>query len=81
MYSCNIHPSGTGTSLIFQAAPMVFDSVKRSNSQSIALIISPLIIFIQKFLQSDWWRAAQFILNVVHKCEIECRKLKLVQQR
>ena len=45
------------------------------------IMISDLIIYIQKFLQSDWWRASQFILNVVQKCEIECRKLKLVQKR
>ena len=44
-------------------------------------VIYLLIIYIQKFLQSDWWRASQFIPNVVQKCEIECRKLKLVQQR
>ena len=43
--------------------------------------LSLVIIYIQKFLQSDWWRASQFILNVVQKCEIECRKLKLVQKK
>ena len=40
-------------------------------------IVSGLIIYIQKILQSDWWRASQFILNVVQKCEIECRKLPI----
>ena len=43
--------------------------------------VPDIIIYIQKFLQSDWWRASQFIPNVVQKCEIECRKLKLVQKR
>ena len=45
------------------------------------ITVRALIIYIQTFLQSDWWRASQFILNVVQKCEIECRKLKLVQKR
>ena len=45
------------------------------------IVISYIIIYIQKCLQSDWWRASQFILNVVQKCEIECRKLKLVQKK
>ena len=44
-------------------------------------LVHSIIIYIQKFLQSDWWRASQFIQNAVQKCEIECRKLKLVQKR
>ena len=47
----------------------------------VRVLIFSVIIYIQKFLQSDWWRASQFILNAVQKCEIECRKLKLVQKR
>ena len=38
MYSCNIQSTGKEKSLIFQAAPMVFDAVKRSNFQSIAVV-------------------------------------------
>ena len=49
--------------------------------EQISVDLTNVIIYIQKFLQSDWWRASQFILNVVQKCEIECRKLKLVQKR
>ena len=56
-----------------------FEITRMISDHSVQLPL--LIIYIQKFLQSDWWRASQFILNVVQKCEIECRKLKLVQKR
>ena len=38
-----ILPTRLGKSLIFQAAPMVFDVVKRQNFQSMAVVISPLM--------------------------------------
>ena len=56
----------------FEITRMISDQIALHSVQ-----LPILIIYIQKFLQSDWRRAAQFILNVVQKCE----KLKLVQQR
>lgn len=50
-----IQPTGSGKSIIFQAAPMVFDVVKQTNFQSIAVVISPLTSLMQdqvKFLKS-----------------------------
>ena len=38
-----IQPTGSGKSLIFQSAPIVFDTVRPlSNAKSIAIVISPL---------------------------------------
>ena len=37
-----IQPTGSGKSLIFQSAPIVFDTV-RPSAKSIALVISPLV--------------------------------------
>ena len=43
-----IQPTGSGKSLIFQSAPIVFDTVRPlSNAKSIALVISPLASLMQ----------------------------------
>ena len=43
-----IQPTGSGKSLIFQSAPIVFDTVRPlSNAKSIALVISPLVSLMQ----------------------------------
>ncbi|XP_068754402.1 uncharacterized protein [Montipora capricornis] len=50
-----IQPTGSGKSLIYQSAPMVFDIVKRTTFKSIAVVISPLTSLMQdqvKFLKS-----------------------------
>lgn len=50
-----IQPTGSGKSLIYQSAPMVFDVVKKTTFQSIAVVISPLTSLMQdqvKFLKS-----------------------------
>ena len=50
-----IQPTGSGKSLVYQSAPMVFDIVKRTTLQSIAVVISPLTSLMQdqvKFLTS-----------------------------
>ena len=38
-----IQPTGSGKSLIFQAAPMVFDVVKPTKIQSMAVVISLML--------------------------------------
>lgn len=50
-----IQPTGSGKSLVYQSAPMVFDIVKRTTFKSIAVVISPLTMLMQdqvKFLTS-----------------------------
>ena len=50
-----IQPTGSGKSLIYQSASMVFDIVKRTTFKSIAVVISPLTSLMQdqvKFLKS-----------------------------
>ena len=50
-----IQPTGSGKSLIYQSAPMVFDVVKKTTVPSIAVVISPLTSLMQdqvKFLKS-----------------------------
>ena len=43
-----IQPTGSGKSLIFQSAPIVFDTIRLlSNAKSIALVISPLASLMQ----------------------------------
>ena len=43
-----IQPTGSGKSLIFQSAPIVFDTVRPlTNAKSIALVISPLSSLMQ----------------------------------
>ena len=43
-----IQPTGSGKSLIFQSAPIVFDTIRPlSNAKSIALVISPLASLMQ----------------------------------
>ena len=43
-----VQPTGSGKSLIFQSAPIVFDTVRPlSNAKSIALVISPLASLMQ----------------------------------
>ena len=43
-----IQPTGSGKSLIFQSAPIVFDTVRPlTNAKSIALVISPLASLMQ----------------------------------
>ena len=49
-----IQPTGSGKSLIYQSAPMVFDIVRRTTFKSIAVVISPLTSLMQdlvKFLK------------------------------
>ena len=52
-----IQPTGSGKSLIFQSAPIVFDLVKPlPNAKSIAIVISPLVSLMEdqvQFLQSS----------------------------
>ena len=38
-----ILPTGSGKSLIFQTAPLVFDHMEEGSSESIVLVISPLV--------------------------------------
>ncbi len=40
------------------------------------MIFSKLIIYMKKFLHSDWLRAVQFLVNTVPKKEIQCQKKK-----
>jgi len=50
-----IQPTGSGKSLVYQSALMVFDIVKRTTFKSTAVIISPLTLLMQdqvKFLTS-----------------------------
>ena len=42
-----IQPTGSGKSLIYQSAPMVFDIVNRTTFESIAVVISPLTLLMQ----------------------------------
>lgn len=50
-----IQPTGSGKSLVYQSALMVFDIVKRTTFKSTAVVISPLTLLMQdqvKFLTS-----------------------------
>ena len=42
-----IQPTGSGKSLIYQFAPMVFDVVMKTTFQSIAVVMSPLTSLMQ----------------------------------
>ena len=38
------------------------------------ILINHLIIYMKKFLNSDWLRAVQFFRNTVPKSKIHCKK-------
>ncbi len=48
----------------------------RSCDFVITRLISDLIIYMKKFIHSDWLRAVQFLGNTVPKKEIQCQKRK-----